>query len=461
MKLFIVPNYSSLKKHIHLYHKVRNFQEKAPLMVLIVAGIIGTITGIVGVLFQYSVNWIITIRKSLLFDLYDNIFLNYLTIFCLTGCMGLFAYYLVKRFAPESGGSGIPEIEGALINLRPVRWRYVLPVKFLGGLGALGSGMVLGREGPTVQLGGNIGAMVCDLLKIKNTAYRHTFLATGAAAGITAAFNAPLAGILFIIEEMRPQFRYSLTSIKAIFVGVIMASVMYQFLFDQTSVFQIGHFNAVPIQSLWLYLILGVLFGCIGVISNKCILTMQEKYKQFYNKKPCNFLITGFMLAGIFGVASFIIPEITGSGFDFIPDATFGKYALGSLFTILLMRFITTVLCFSSGAPGGIFAPTLALGTTIGIVFGLITQQLYPNYHIELGACAIIGMGGLFAATVRAPLTGIVLVMEMSDNYQLILPMIITCLGATLIAQALGGVPLYSAILERILLRSKISQQGK
>ncbi|OCG00815.1 H(+)/Cl(-) exchange transporter ClcA [Gilliamella sp. wkB112] len=456
-----MPSYSSIKKHLHLFHKIKRIQEKAPLMVLIIAGVIGTITGIIGVMFQYAVNWVISIRKLLILHLFDNIWLTYLAIFCITGAMGLFAYYLVERWAPESGGSGIPEIEGALMNLRPVRWRYVLPVKFIGGLGALGSGMVLGREGPTVQIGGNVGAMICDLLKIKNIAYRHTFLATGAAAGITAAFNAPLAGILFIIEEMRPQFRYSLTSIKAIFVGVIMASIMYQFLFNQTSVFQIGHFNAVPIQSLWLYLILGALFGGIGVISNKCILLMQDRYRQFYQRKSYNFLATGFLLAGIFGVTSFILPEITGSGFDFIPDATFGKYAIGTLFLILLMRFITTVLCFSSGAPGGIFAPTLALGTTIGIVFGLFTQQIFPNYRIELGACAIIGMGGLFAATVRAPLTGIVLVMEMSDNYQLILPMIITCLGATLIAQALGGVPLYSAILERILLRSKSVEAEK
>ena len=453
-----MPSYSAIKKRIQLYHKIRSFQDKAPLIVLIVAGIIGSITGIVGVLFQYAVNWIISLRKTLLFNLVDNLVINYLLIFTITGMMGLLAYYLVKRFAPESGGSGIPEIEGALLNLRPVRWRAVLPVKFIGGVAALGSGMVLGREGPTVQIGGNIGAMVSDLLKVKKQAYRHTFLATGAAAGITAAFNAPLAGILFIIEEMRPQFRYNLTSIKAIFVGVIMASVMYQFLYNQESVFQIGHFSAVPIESLWLYLILGTFFGAIGVLSNKCILKLQERFKQFYQLNQFCFILTGFCLAGSFGVISFIFPEITGSGFDFIPDAVSGNYAINTLMIVLCLRFVTTVLCFSSGAPGGIFAPTLALGTTVGITFGLIAQQLYPNYHIELGACAIIGMGGLFAATVRAPLTGIVLVMEMSDNYQLILPMIITCLGATLIAQALGGMPLYTSILEKILLRSKYQQ---
>ena len=185
-------------------------------------------------------------------------------------------------------------------------------------------------------------------------------------------------------------------------------------------------------------------------------MTLQERFKQFYQFNQYYFVITGFCLAGLFGVISFNLPEITGSGFDFIPNAVACNYAINSLIMILCLRFITTVLCFSSGAPGGIFAPTLALGTTVGIAFGVIAQQIYPNYHIELGACAIIGMGGLFAATVRAPLTGIVLVMEMSDNYQLILPMIITCLGATLIAQALGGMPLYTSILEKILLRNKL-----
>ena len=134
----------------------------------------------------------------------------------------------VRRFAPEAGGSGIPEIEGALEELRPVRWWRVIPVKFIGGMGTLGAGMVLGREGPTVQMGGNVGRMVLDVLRIRGAEARHTLLATGAAAGLSAAFNAPLAGILFIIEEMRPQFRYNLISIKAVFIGVIMSSVVFQ-----------------------------------------------------------------------------------------------------------------------------------------------------------------------------------------------------------------------------------------
>ncbi|XKM14186.1 H(+)/Cl(-) exchange transporter ClcA [Orbaceae bacterium ac157xtp] len=444
-------HYAKLKKRILLFNKLRHLQDRAPLIVLFVAAIIGIITGVVGVGFQYGVNWVAEQRLAISFE-----FGSYAVFFSiiLSMLLAIFAYALVKRYAPESGGSGIPEIEGALVNLRPVRWKQVLPVKFIGGLGALGSGMVLGREGPTVQIGGNIGKMVADLFKVRGDTYKHTFIATGAAAGVTAAFNAPLAGILFIIEEMRPQFRYNITSIKAIFVGVIMASIVYQFLIRPGSVFQIGYFHAVPVNSLWLYLLLGIIFGVGGVISNWCVLNCQALFQRFYQKGRYHFVITGAVLGGLFGGLTIIFPEITGGGFSFIPDAIAGHYLFNSLCFIFLLRFLATILCFSSGAPGGIFAPTLALGTILGTLFGMIIQSAFPEYNIELGACAIIGMGGLFAATIRAPLTGIILVMEMTDNYQLILPMIITCLGATLIAQALGGKPLYSAILERILIRA-------
>lgn len=446
--------YAVLKKRLSFIHKIRSMQDRAPIMVLVIAAIIGSITGCIGVAFQYLVIWVEHARIMLSLTWSSSFYFAYIAYFIVAALMAGIAYWLVRRFAPESGGSGIPEIEGALANLRPVRWQRVLPVKFIGGLGALGSGMVLGREGPTVQIGGNVGKMVADFFHVRGDSYLHTFIATGAAAGVTAAFNAPLAGILFVIEEMRPQFRYSLTSIKAIFVGVIMASVMYQFLIQPGSVFHIGYFHAVPVNSLWLYLLLGCCFGVIGVIANQCVLSCQKYFQQFYQQGKYRFVATGAVLGGGFGILSFVMPEITGGGFAFIPSAIAGDYFFYMLLTIFILRFAATILCFSSGAPGGIFAPTLALGTILGILFGMLIQHLFPDYQIELGACAIIGMGGLFAATIRAPLTGIVLVMEMTDNYQLILPMIITCLGATLAAQALGGRPLYSSILENILLRS-------
>ena len=166
-------------------------------------------------------------------------------------------------------------------------------------------------------------------------------------------------------------------------------------------------------------------------------------------------LIIGGVLGGVCGLIGLVQPEAAGGGFALIPLAAAGQYGLMMLLFIFFVRVVTTVLCFASGAPGGIFAPMLALGTLLGTAFGTAALVWFPEYDIQPATFAIAGMGALFAASVRAPLTGIVLVLEMTDNYQLILPMIITCLGATLLAQFLGGKPLYSTILTRTLQRQE------
>ncbi|PZV32321.1 H(+)/Cl(-) exchange transporter ClcA, partial [Escherichia coli] len=347
-----------------------------------------------------------------------------------------------RKYAPEAGGSGIPEIEGALEDQRPVRWWRVLPVKFFGGLGTLGGGMVLGREGPTVQIGGNM-------------------LATGAAAGLAAAFNAPLAGILFIIEEMRPQFRYTLISIKAVFIGVIMSTIMYRIFNHEVALIDVGKLSDAPLNTLWLYLILGIIFGIFGPIFNKWVLGMQDLLHRVHGGNITKWVLMGGAIGGLCGLLGFVAPATSGGGFNLIPIATAGNFSMGMLVFIFVARVITTLLCFSSGAPGGIFAPMLALGTVLGTAFGMVAVELFPQYHLEAGTFAIAGMGALLAASIRAPLTGIILVLEMTDNYQLILPMIITGLGATLLAQFTGGKPLYSAILARTLAKQEAEQLAR
>ena len=163
----------------------------------------------------------------------------------------------------------------------------------------------------------------------------------------------------------------------------------------------------------------------------------------------------GGLLGGICGVLWFIEPNAAGGGFGLIPIAAAGNFSVGLLLFMFISRVITTVLCFSSGAPGGIFAPMLALGTLLGTAFGMAAEAGFPAYHLDAGTFAVAGMRALLAASLRAPLTGIVLVLEMTDNYQLILPMIITCLGETLLAQFLGGKPLYSTILARTLAKQE------
>ncbi|MDU2938685.1 MAG: H(+)/Cl(-) exchange transporter ClcA [Enterobacteriaceae bacterium] len=433
-------------------------RDKTPLAVLLLAALVGTLAGLVGVGFEKAVDGVQALRVGMLADTARHGFWIWPLAFVSSALLAMVGYFLVRRFAPEAGGSGIPEIEGALEELRPVRWWRVLPVKFIGGMGTLGAGMVLGREGPTVQLGGNVGRMVLDIFRLRSGEARHTLLATGAAAGLSAAFNAPLAGILFILEEMRPQFRYSLISIKAVFTGVIMSSIVFRLFNGEGAVIEVGKLSNAPVNTLWLYLILGMIFGLVGPLFNTLVLRMQDLFQRVHGGNIKKWVLLGGLIGGMCGLIGLIDPEATGGGFSLIPLALAGHYTVGLLLVIFITRVVTTLLCFCSGAPGGIFAPMLALGTLLGTAFGMAAAGIFPAYHLDAGTFAIAGMGALLAASVRAPLTGTVLVLEMTDNYQLILPMIITCLGATLLAQFVGGKPLYSTILARTLAKQDAEQ---
>lgn len=312
-----------------------------------------------------------------------------------------------------------------------------------------------------VQLGGNIGRMVLDIFRMRSPEARHTLLATGAASGLSAAFNAPLAGILFIIEEMRPQFRYNLISIKAVFTGVIMSSIVFRIFNGEAAIIEVGKLSNAPVNTLWLYLVLGMLFGCFGPLFNFLVLRTQDLFQRIHGGHIKKWVLIGGVIGGLCGLLGLMQPSAVGGGFNLIPIAAAGNFSVGLLLFIFIARVVTTLICFSSGAPGGIFAPMLALGTLLGTAFGMAAIPLFPSYHLDAGTFAIAGMGALLAASVRAPLTGIVLVLEMTDNYQLILPMIITCLGATLLAQFLGGKPLYSTILQRTLAKQEAEQAAK
>ncbi|HEQ1857744.1 TPA: H(+)/Cl(-) exchange transporter ClcA [Providencia alcalifaciens] len=445
---------SDNKTHFSFLRHVKE-SDKTPLKVLVLAAIIGAVVGLIGSLFMLGTEWVSNIRISSVDQYVTNKWLVIPAMFLASALLAMLGYYLVKRFSPEAGGSGIPEIEGALQDLRPVRWWRVIPVKFIGGLGTLGSGMVLGREGPTVQLGANISQMFYDLFRLKDNESRHTLLAAGAAAGLSTAFNAPLAGILFIIEEMRPQFKYSLISIKAVFIGAVSATIVFRLINGEAAVLNIGQFSSAPMETLWLYLILGMLFGIVGIGFNRFLLYLQSLFLAFYQNKVSRFVLMGGLIGGSCGAIGVFAPEVVGGGYSVIHQMVANSFTITMLMVFFALRFLTSTISFSSGAPGGIFSPLLALGTLFGGIYGYAALELFPNYSIEVGTFAIAGMGALFAATVRAPLTGIVLVLEMTNNYQLILPMIITCIGATMVAQFLGGRPLYSVLLEKTLERSE------
>nr|WP_304441060.1 H(+)/Cl(-) exchange transporter ClcA [Ignatzschineria sp. F8392] len=432
-----------LKKFIH--------SDKTPMQILILAAIVGILVGFIGVLFQQGVDYLSQLRESIPKQYFSETWQVVATTFAISFTLSLFAYYIVKKFSPESGGSGIPEIEGALQDVRPVRWWRVLPVKFFGGLGTLSSGMVLGREGPTVQLGANLAAMVGAIFKVKLSENRHILLASGAAAGLSVAFNAPFAGVIFVIEEMREEFKYGLISFKAVLIGAIMSTVVYRFINGNASLLDVGVFGYAPMESLWLFIVMGFIIGVVGLLFNRSLLFLQDCFQAFYKGKTYRFILMGGIIGGSCGVIALYLPVVVGEGFNVIHDWTKGSFTLQMILIFFVIRFFTSIISFSSGAPGGVFSPLLALGTLSGAFFGDIAADLFPTYGLHAGMFAIAGMGALFAATVRAPLTGALLVLELTSNFALILPMLITCLGATIVAQLFGGRPLYTTLLKKTL----------
>ncbi|MCZ4293148.1 H(+)/Cl(-) exchange transporter ClcA [Vibrio sinaloensis] len=434
-------------------------KDKTPISVLFLSLLVGVLAGLVGTYFEIAVHFVSETRTEWLKSEIGSLLPLWLAAFIISASLAFIGYFLVHRFAPEAAGSGIPEIEGAMDGIRPVRWWRVIPVKFFGGMGALGSGMVLGREGPTVQMGGAIGRMVTDIFKVDNDDTKHSLLASGAAGGLAAAFNAPLAGIMFVVEEMRPQFRYSLISIRAVIISAISANIVFRYINGQDAVITMPQYQAPDLATLWLFLLLGALFGMFGVVFNQLVTLSQDLFVKLHKNDRKRYLITGSLIGGCFGIMLLYFPEVTGGGISLIPNITNGGYSASILLLMFVARIATTMICFGSGAPGGIFAPMLALGTLFGYAFGLIAQGLFPDLPITPGMFAIAGMGALFAATVRAPITGILLVIEMTNNYYLILPLIITSLGAVIFAQMLGGQPIYSQLLHRTLKNEKLRQK--
>lgn len=357
------------------------------------------------------------------------------------------ALVLVRRFAPEAAGSGIQEIEGALDGVRPLRWARVLSVKFCAGVLSLGAGMVMGREGPTVQMGGALGEMLRERFGV-SADHGRVLIACGAGAGLTAAFNAPLAGMLFVIEEMRPHFRYSTSSVQALLVACVVADVVVRALLGDGVALVMGDVPSPPLSSLASIALVGALLGLVGWLFNASVIQALDRTARLGAGER---LAAGVAVGALIGALTHLAPDFSGGGYASIRDALAGRILEVGLLLLFCGRFVLTVLCFSSGVPGGIFAPLVALGTIFGLWFGKLIPDGLPGGDVDPGVFMIAGAGALFASTVRAPVTGIVLAVELTGNFPLILPVTLACVSASIVAHALRGRPIYTVLLERQL----------
>lgn len=325
----------------------------------------------------------------------------------------------------------------------------MLATKFFGGVVAIGSGLALGREGPTIQMGGAVGAGTARLLKT-STQERMILVAAGAGAGLAAAFNAPLAGLIFVLEELQRDFRPMVFG--AAFIAAAAADVVSRLFSGQLPVFTAPAYPAPSLSLLPVFAVLGAAAGILGVAFNRGIVSSLNLFGALPSR---NKAFACLIVGGLVGLMAYFAPNMVGSGHGLAEVALSAKLALATLPLIFATRFFLTLGSYGTGAPGGIFAPLLALGSVLGLLVGDLTAMALPHAGVMPGAFAVVGMAAYFTAIVRAPLTGIVLIVEMTSSYALSLPLLVACFCAYGVAEATKNLPIYETLLQRELAAGK------
>lgn len=365
----------------------------------------------------------------------------------------ILAALLVRRFAPEAGGSGVQEIEGAMEGLRTVRWRRVLPVKFFAGVTAISSGLVLGREGPTIHIGASAAAAITEFFRVDELE-RRGLLSAGAAAGLACAFNAPIAAVLFIIEETHKEFPYTFRTYLGVVFAAIASTVVTQLMVGDGPALPLPAESA-PLAWLPAFLVLGIVVGVLGAVLNASFLRAMDLATACHRRLPYAYpAVIGLAVGALF----ILFPQSVEGGEDVILELAAAQPTLTVLLALAAVRFVTTVASYSSGVPGGIFAPMLTLAVCVGFAFGEAARILVPEVGFAPLAFAIAAMGGMFTASVRAPIVGVALALELTGSYALALPLLVTCGVADVVAQWCGGQPIYSQLLERTLAQAGVKR---
>lgn len=355
------------------------------------------------------------------------------------GALGALSVWLVRRFAPEAAGSGIPHVEQALAGEREMVAARVLPVKFLAGLAGIGGGMALGREGPTVQMGAAIAQVVGRLIGTRHVA-ENTLLAIGAGAGLATAFNAPLSGAVFIVEELRQ--RVSPVVVLAYLLGAASADVVARVAFGQEPVFTVALAPPAALESLPLAAVAGLAAGLLGIVYNRSLLAtmrMFDRLRRWPNGS------TGFIAGAMVGAVAWWWPTIIGDGHSVTNRLFQVEHAAGLLAVMLVVRLGLSLVSYGCGAAGGIFAPLLCLGAIAGNLVAEAGASFAVGADVT-AMCVAAAMAAMFAASVRAPVTGIALVIEMTGDLGFLLPVLLATCVAVAVAESLRDPPIYESL---------------
>jgi len=355
---------------------------------------------------------------------------------------GLVAGPLISKFASEAKGHGVPEVMQA-IALRGGRIRpQVVIIKALASAACIGSGGSAGREGPIVQIGSALGSVTGQIFRLSDDRIRN-LVACGAAAGIAAVFNAPIAGTIFAMEVILGEF--TTAYFGNVVICAVTASIVSRRFLGNYPAFAVPTYAMVSAWEILFYAILGLLAALVAWLFVEGLYWFEDLFDGWEFSNALKPAVGGLML----GVLAYFLPEVMGSGLGFIEEAINGNLALGLMAVLIFGKMLATNFTLGSGNSGGVFAPSLFVGAMLGGTFGTLIHQAFPAITAVSGAYALVGMAALFAAATQASITAIIIVFEMSGDYRLILPLMFATVIATLVSERLRRENIYTLKLVR------------
>jgi chloride channel protein, CIC family len=412
----------------------RSFTLSEGNLFLLLAVVIGLFSGMAVVCFRITIEWV---RLSLLGPALAP---SHLRVLLVPAGGGLVVAFLVQRFFPAARGSGVNQTKAAVYIFDGyVAFRTVIG-KFITCSLAIGSGHSLGPEDPSLQMGAGIASALGRRLKLSRDKLR-LLAPVGAAAGLAAAFNAPISAILFVIEEVLGS--WSASALGAIVLAAVSSAVVMRSFLGGEPMFHVPAYNLAHPAELLAYAVLGVVGGVLSVAFIKIIAYFRPRLRAL--PEWTQYLQPG--IAGLLiGLVGLKIPQAMGTGYPYIDEALHNQFAWKFLAVLGLAKILTTSLSFVSGTPGGMFAPTLFIGAMVGGAIGGLEHHLFPQISASIGPFALVGMGTFFAGFLRVPITSVFMVVETTGSYSIVLPVMVSNTIAYLISLKYQDVALFDLL---------------
>ncbi len=399
---------------------------------LVLSIFIGVLSGLLVVSFRVAIEWIKLIALG------SAPHARQPRLVLAPALAGLVVAALVRWVFPGARGSGVNQTKAALYIYNGYISFKTVTGKFIGSAIAIGCGHSLGPEDPSLQIGAGVASIVARKLRLSRRSLR-LFAPIGAAAGLAAAFNAPISAILFVIEEVIGY--WSAAVLGSVVLAAIAAVSVARIFWGSAPMFRIPSVTLRDPRELTAYAVLGVLGGLSAFVFAKALAILRPRLRAMPADAQLFQPAAAGLLVGLIGYFGF--PQVMGPGYEAMDQALHGQYTWGFLLALVGAKVLATTLSFSSGTPGGMFAPTLFTGTMLGAAVGTVAHTLLPNSSAAVGSYALVGMGVLFAGFLRAPLTSVFMVLETSGNYSIILPVILANTIAYLISRQLQPTPIF------------------